>query len=391
MGKYRGGQKPWEKDDPKGRRLDPGQYAELNAVFYTADPVEFIRMRIESLSLMASTDEQLGSLFEANRIVGAAHFGPMPPPPLDARQRYIRMEAVMIANHASETLLRLFFAHVEHPECPWLGMSASTNFGEYKGKVATALDRGFDREAIATVFLGGVGRVDSVVQLTDAEFEDAIDGLQLLLTDCANRVLDDAFLYNAVKHGVSAVAVDDDEAKMTWQPLNGEPEIIHEGPTHVYLHKAASHNAAKTEAHWWLTMEDSNPGRELSVSVLITRALGSLWDVARRRYLGESGTINYVSNGAVGMTVYGITMGAMNRLKRAVHELVKAKSDGTVDGSQHHVVPYDIPREWSLAGAAAAVEERTVALPARERDRQVYSTGELSFLPITPRGFQRGG
>jgi hypothetical protein len=46
MGKYRGGPKPWEKDDPKGRRLDPGQYPELNAVFYTADPAEFIKMRI---------------------------------------------------------------------------------------------------------------------------------------------------------------------------------------------------------------------------------------------------------------------------------------------------------------------------------------------------------
>ncbi|MDT5350659.1 MAG: hypothetical protein QOH91_3946, partial [Mycobacterium sp.] len=53
MGKYRGGPKPWEKDDPKGRQLDPGHYPELNAVFYTADPAEFIKMRIESLSLMA--------------------------------------------------------------------------------------------------------------------------------------------------------------------------------------------------------------------------------------------------------------------------------------------------------------------------------------------------
>ena len=390
MGKYRGGAKPWEKDDPKGRRLDPDQYQELNAVFYTADPAEFIRMRIESLSLMAGSDEHLAPLFEADRMIGPAHFGPMPPPAQDARQRYIRMEAVMIANHASETLLRLFFAHVEHADdCPWLGMSASTHFGEYKAKVAAALDNGFDREAIATVFLGGVSRVDAVIQLTDAEFEDAIDGLEMLLIDAANRVLGDAFVYNAVKHGVSAVAVDDDEAKVTWQPMNGEPVILHEGPTHVYLHKAASPDAAKTEPHWWLTMEDSNPGRELSVSVLITRALGSLWDVARRRYLGESGTINYVSKGAVEMAVYATTMQAMNHLKRAVHELIKLKPDGSFDGTQHHVVGYDIPREWSMAGAAA-VELRSVALPARERDRQLYSTGALSYLPITPRGFQRG-
>jgi len=115
---------------PKGRRLDPGQYPELNAVFYTADPAEFIKMRIESLSLMACSDDQLAPLYGTNRTVGAAFLGAMPPPISEARQRYIRMEAVMIAHHACEALLRLSFAHVEHPECPWLGRSASTDFFE---------------------------------------------------------------------------------------------------------------------------------------------------------------------------------------------------------------------------------------------------------------------
>lgn len=388
MGKYRGGPKPWEKDDPKGRRLDPGQYPELNAVFYTADPAEFIKMRMESLSLMACSDDLLAPLYGTDRTIGAAFLGAMPPPTSDARQRYVRMEAVMIANHASEALLRLFFAHVEHPECPWLGMSASTDFGEYKAKVAAKLGNGFDREQIASVFLGGSSRADAVVQLTDDEFEDAIDALDLLLVDAANRVLGDAFVYNAVKHGISAVAVDDG-AKVAWQPLNGEAVTLHEGPVHVYLHKKGHPDAAKDEAHWWLTMEDSNPGRETSVTVLITKALDSLWDVARRRYLGESGTINYISKAAVEMAVWGTTMQAMNHLKRATHELIKVKPDGNVDGTDHRIIGYHIPRQWSLQAAAAAINIRPVPLPARERDRQLYSTGQWSYLPITPRGFQR--
>ena len=32
-------------------------------MFYNADPAEFIKMRIESLSLMACTDEQLAPAF----------------------------------------------------------------------------------------------------------------------------------------------------------------------------------------------------------------------------------------------------------------------------------------------------------------------------------------
>lgn len=390
MGKYRGGPKPWEKDDPKGRRLDSGQYPELNAIFYTADPSYFIKMRVESLSLMACSDDQLAPLYATDRTIGSAFLGAMPPPTPDARQRYVRMEAVMIAHHASEALLRLFFAHVEHSECPWLGMSASTDFVEFKAKVAAALDNGFDREQIAAVFLGGVSRVESCIQLSDTEFEDAIDGLEMLLADCANRVLGDAFVYNAVKHGVSAVAIDDDQAQVAWRSHDGERITLHKGPVHVYLHKKASPDAARDEAHWWLTMDDSNPGRELSVSVLITKALDSLWDVARRRYLGESGSVTYISRAAVEMAVYATTMQAMNLLKRATHELIKLKPDGTVDGTDHHVVGYRIPQEWSMETANAAMEIRSVTLPARERDRQLYSTSGRAYLPITPKGFQRG-
>jgi hypothetical protein len=42
-----------------GRKLDPRQFPELNAAFYMADPADFIRMRIEVLSLMACEDEDL--------------------------------------------------------------------------------------------------------------------------------------------------------------------------------------------------------------------------------------------------------------------------------------------------------------------------------------------
>jgi hypothetical protein len=118
--------------------------------------------------------------------------------------------------------------------------------------------------------------------------------------------------------------------------------------------------------------------------------------VARRRSplgfqkFGGSGTINYVTKSAVEMAVYATTTPAMNHLKRAVHELIKLKLDGSVDGTKHRVVGYHIPREWSMEPAAAASEIRPVRLPARERDPQLYSTGALSYRPITPCGFQRG-
>ena len=119
-------------------------------------------------------------------------------------------------------------------------------------------------------------------------------------------------------------------------------------------------------------MEDSNPGREMSVSVLITRALGSLWDVARRRYSVRRDH-HYVSKGAVEMAVYATTMQAMNLLKRATHELIKLKPDGSV---RRHASTassgIDIPREWSLAGGSR--RRRTTVCRARETRQPAGAT-----------------
>ena len=214
MGKYRGGPKPWEKNDAQGRRLDPGQYPELNATFYTARPAEFVNMRINVLSLIACTDEQLAPAFGADRKIGAAlSFGGMAVPHEEERQRYIQTEAMMLVHHASEALLHLYLAHVEHPECPWLGMASSTDFRTFKAKINDSLMTGFKQDDVATVFLGGVSPEDAGIELSREEFDDAIAGIDRLLWDCALRVLSDPFLYNAVKHGLSAIAIDDDQAR----------------------------------------------------------------------------------------------------------------------------------------------------------------------------------
>ena len=46
--------------------------------------------------------------------------------------------------------------------------------------------------------------------MSPTDFENAIDGLELLLSECADRLLSEAFLYNAIKHGLSTIALDAD-------------------------------------------------------------------------------------------------------------------------------------------------------------------------------------
>jgi hypothetical protein len=407
VGRHRGGEtaQPWKKGDAAGRRLDPRQYPEFNAMFYGGDPAEFIKMRIESLSLMACSDEQLTPAYGSDRLILAtraddteippvgAHFGPMEPPDIAARKRYIRMESVMIAHHASEALLRLFYAHVESEECPWLAMSTPTDFAAFKAKISTASQQGFDRALVAKVFLGGDSPVDAVIRLSQTEFDDAINALVLLLEDAGRRFIGDAFLYNAIKHGVTALAIDDDEAEIAFPGKSGQRNTIHKGPMHVYLHQKAFPNAPKSEPEWHYSADDANPARELSVAILISQAIDSLWAVARRRYMGVSGSIMYVPLAAVQRVIYLMTMVSMNKMARLTGELIKITPDGAVDAKQHRPISYDhIPEDWSLHDAATGPqpEPRSVVLPARDRDRQLYSTSKLSFFPFTPRGFQRG-
>lgn len=101
----------------------------------------------------------------------------------------------------------------------------------------------------------------------------------------------------------------------------------------------------------------------------------------------------YVPLAAVQRVIYLMTMVSMNKMARLTGELIKITPDGAVDATQHRPISYDhIPEDWSLHDAATGPqpEPRSVVLPARERDRQLYSTSKLSFFPFTPRGFQRG-
>ena len=242
------------------------------------------------------------------------------------------------------------------------------------------------------VFLGGEDPAAACIQLDDNEFEDAVDALALLLGDACSRVINDSYLYNAVKHGVTAIAVDDDEAEVAFRGDDGERTTLHKGPMHVYLHKTSFPGAPKGEPEWFYSADDSNPTRELSVSTLISKAIDSLWAVARRRYLGASGSILYIPKAEIEMAIYATTMLAMNKLARMTSELIKLKTDGTVDGTTHQARLYDIPHEWSLEAAANGPrpKSRKVVLPARKRDRQLYSTSQRAYMPLTPRGFQRG-
>ncbi|MGV0043018.1 hypothetical protein ACRU13_02270 [Mycobacterium colombiense] len=380
--------KNWEAPDEQGRVLDPRQFPELNAVFYSADPSEFIKMRIDSLALMACTDEVLAPAYGSNRPIGdTLHYPATPVPHPKQRHKYVRMEAVTIVHHASEALLRLYFAHIDYPECPWLGMSTSTDFVGFKKQVDDARRTGFDHEDIAAVFLGGADPDDAGIKMGKGKFAETVEALERLLIECANRFLDDSFLYNAVKHGMTAI---DTDAKMNWVGSNGKHIQMLDGFVHGYLHKKLHPTATKEDGQWFLSLADSNPERDLAVATVITYALDSLWDVARRRYMGVPGRVYCISKATVDVAIYAPICQSENPLHRMTHELIKRKDDGEVDGTDHQMSIYNIPNEFHLKNSVKRNQVRKVELPIRPQDVHSPSVSPAAYLPIVPKGYQQG-
>jgi hypothetical protein len=133
--------------------------------------------------------------------------------------------------------LRLFFAHADKQDCPWLGMAASVSFVEFKEKVSAALRSGFDPDTVARVFLGGPDPDDAALGVEADEFDETVSAWQFLLEFAAETVLSESFLYNSAKHGLTIVHTDESTQLAFTPPGGGDPVHLLVGSQFAYLHR----------------------------------------------------------------------------------------------------------------------------------------------------------
>lgn len=385
MTQNRGSRKKRPQGTTSEKPLAKELFPELNATFYTADPAGFLRLRIEALSLMALSREQLRDVYATERRIGSLGMTPVSPPDDDERERYIATEAEMIVHHAAEMILRMFFAHVEAPDCPWLGMASSTSFADFKKKVDQALTGGFDRDNIAIVFFGGENPRDAAIRATDEEFQDAVEGLRLLLRCSAHRLLSESFLYNAAKHGLTTVQLDD-STKMTYKTEVDEIQI-HAGRMLTYLHKPATPNAPKDGPKWHISMTGALPDQDLAVATMIYHGLQNLWQVARRRYTAQSGQVILFTTASVESCIYAPVTNSLNLIRTMVMELTKRNHDGSLTGIDVNLIGNHVPESWQ--NPQDAHDSRTVELPVRQRDKKIDYDARRSLLPFSPKNSSR--
>lgn len=230
--------------------IAPGQWEALNRVFYDrkSGPHTYVVARLGALD-------------------GMDH---------DSRV----VESVNLLHHAAEALVRHFLAHRGAPDCPWLEIARLRNFAESKAVVSSLREAsgGTHRENLIDVFCGPMtGRTPAAL----AAIELAGEGLEALLAFATEALLDEAGMYNAVKHGIAAVP---GKRPLPAEVLEaGKGAIMRGGGLSLLTLEPVGEGS---ERQWTRVIRYIDVAENTAMTTLIAQQLENLWAVARMRYLG---------------------------------------------------------------------------------------------------------
>ena len=116
---------------------------------------------------------------------------------------YAKREIVINSYHAIESFFRLFFAHVEEPDCPWIGVEQMKNFKEFKGRIDKLLKREYFKgdhdKAVAEVLFGKRSMYGNA---TDDEWNENVKKAVELVDRLGHDILNNQD-YNVYKHGAA--------------------------------------------------------------------------------------------------------------------------------------------------------------------------------------------
>lgn len=189
---------------------EPDNFQRLNEEFYASTPSTYFRDRLKLLALRAAkpdaVEEAIGDGIAWGQLRIEHEDADAAPDAAvleeAAHTRFVVTESQVLLHHAAEALLRMFLAHEGRPDCPWLEMASLLDFSRFRDEVGELAKSSWpaDREtAVEWVFLGGVALDPPPVWI---EHRAAAIRLVRLL---AQRVNSDKNLYNAAKHGLTAI------------------------------------------------------------------------------------------------------------------------------------------------------------------------------------------
>jgi hypothetical protein len=253
------------------------QYSQLNQEFYSGDPAQYFKSRLHLLMLAAGEADAMGQLLadgvNYEGLIAKVESSELTDETKRHEQAFLTTEAEVLLHHASEALLRLFFAHAESFPCPWLECARLRNFSEFNARVEHLRDAAIPAEQIQRVFLGPVRK----------ELDEALTAnvrtLERFLRLVARRVLEDKNLYNATKHGLS-VLTGPVSLTLTDDQTGASTGFSGQSITYLEVHTADDKTKTWRRTTRWLGLRDS-----LWFITLVVAEMTSLWSIAKARYI----------------------------------------------------------------------------------------------------------
>lgn len=286
-------------DTPQKRKiiLAPEQFQELNALLYSSNPADYLNLRQDGiLRRYAAQDApaepvRVGDL-EVREWLASTDT-------VDEKAA-LALDGEILLHHAGESLFKLYLVHADKPECPWFEVVKLSDFNRIKAAMQAFVDDPAQHRAtVREVFLGGPHPAgpDNVSQ---AEWDSAARAYCTLLSYVAEHLLGGASLYNAAKHGMTAIV--QDIGTMNLRPTGGQGQDgvdLLSGLAATYLHQIKGQRGRPEYERWKLVNQAITIERTLYMTSLVINALRSLWSVARARYVGHDGAALLLDEDAV--------------------------------------------------------------------------------------------
>ena len=283
VAEMRSGMENGEPEDRDSSNAEDANLLRFNESFYMTSPADYLRIRLNLALLAAGKTEELQGLLEDGVEFEGLTLRAAPSEDEDeddddegderAVGRFVAIESQQLLHHACETALRMFLVHSAAPSAPWIELAGDRNFGKFKEAVrSTFVDSTPDPDLIAWVCLGATAPGDGV---SAPDWADAIEGIGLFLQAFGRCILDDASLYNGIKHGLG---VKPGDAML----LIGSHQVGH-GPSIEYPESGPWEGDRR---EWSLTTQWLDLTYSFGLAQAAIELTDSIWTIGRFRYIG---------------------------------------------------------------------------------------------------------
>ncbi|MEY2474401.1 MAG: hypothetical protein QOK28_3730 [Actinomycetota bacterium] len=272
-------------DDETGEAISKANLRYATESFYRADPADYLESRLEMLVLLGAKPSEVSDLFRGGLEYQGLVFGPSDPQadtdpsiadgsksPSPELERYLLLESQLLLHHACETALRLFLVFASGSDTPWVELNVNRSHAAFKRRVKHEfVDALPARKTIGFVCFGYSERP---ADIEESDWNASLDATERFLRAFARVLLDDAPIYNAMKHGMG-IAPGNAVLLVDGHQFGG-------GPSLEYPESTGWRDDGTRE--WSLTTRWVDQKHGLSLTCAAVRFIQSMWELGQYRH-----------------------------------------------------------------------------------------------------------